>query len=916
MSFDENDYSPAHLLGNTNIPRNLYPTLRGSIRRSDPDGGSAVPYFPSTNGKTLRITYTKEVLGVVTDDQVDVAFASNSYTAIIAAINAADSSNVEALDQDGFLVIRNKNQGKTHRLEIEAYTTPSTDDAAPIFGFRVLPFPGSASYAGEISSAPGTRTEQNPQGTALLGGGEDFTSSAFNRSSATILRLMEKVNAELDRDVIVFREAGATFAEHPISAGRWVATFDDPSVRLPIMQMGIQDLLGGTPTPWGTLDALFEIMTLSGGGLSDQETLIATDGTSLRTHQVLQCFYGDNTTALNNALPFATWGTPDGRSIHGTAVPNKDKHATIAITSFDGNIAYCQGATFSTVFVKKNDPVEITNPSSTLPFDHTGWFAVEEVLGEEYLRLRPMTFADKVPATAANQDKPKAINPAGLGDLRVAMGYFIPASSMLIEVSYELVGNHRIRFACGVPLREALAQDFGLQKSGNFNALADELYDHITGAADRHAATQISGFTPANTWRDTSTVAGATLAALINDMIGDLASNTGNGGAARVGAGAISIGGTAPNSIAAGSVNSQLSSLLTTVRDFIADLADTAPAGADLVGSEPHGDLAAGTVLDQLQQLADEWGKLSRAQAWTGLNNFQGGISVDGSSGGDTNANPAILSLGPSGGGVAKLLWSMEASGSQKARLYSYTGSLIDSGVSALAFTVNAYYTTSTNDWAADSTGVATPALIFVLTRNAVIVAIKANTSASWDDTGGWGTSYSLTGAGDLTVRSVTASGTSINSSGAVTVANNQDITLQGTGELVHGDRYKTLSALSMTLDNSSNWTKNLAYVESGAAATAYFTPEFVNGDRITSLQFEFFGNNSTDITITAYVVAAGGTTPIGTTTVNDHANAWLQTTLNVTDTTLAAGEALVIEMGVNASGFRIGNLMITWTHP
>lgn len=569
MSFNENDYSPAHLLGNTNIPRNLYPTLRGSVRRSDPDGGSAVPYFPSTNGKTLRITYTKEVLGVVTDDQVDVVFASNSYTAIISAINAADSSNVEALDQDGFLVIRNKNQGKTHRLEIEAYTTPSTDDAAPIFGFRVLPFPGSASYAGELSSAPGIRTEQNPQGTALLAEGEDFTSSAFNRTSATVLRLLEKVNAELDRDVIVFREAGATFAEHPISAGRWVATFDDPSVRLPIMQMGIQSLLGGTPTPWGTLDALFEVMTLSGGGLSDQETLIATDGASLRKLQVLQCYYGDNTTALNNGLSFATWGTPDGRSIHGTAMPNKDKHAAIAITSFDGNIVYCQGATFTTVFVKKNDPVEITNPSSTLPFDHTGWFAVEEVIGEEYLRLRPMTSADKVPATAANQDKPKALNPAGLGDLRVAMGYFIPASSMLIEVDSELVGNHRIRFACGVPLREALAQDFGLQKSGNFNALADELYDHITGAADRHAATQISGFVPANTWNDTSTVSGATLAAMINDLIGDLASEAGTGGAHRIGDAAISIGGIAPNTVAAGSIREQLIELATTLRDYV-----------------------------------------------------------------------------------------------------------------------------------------------------------------------------------------------------------------------------------------------------------------------------------------------------------------------------------------------------------
>lgn len=567
MSFNENNYSITHLLGNTNVPRNLLPTLRSTKRRKDPDGGSSVPYFTNTNGKTLRLLYTREVSTVVTDTQVDIAFASNSYQAIIATINAVDVSNLEAIDGDGFLIIRNKNPGKTHRLEIRPWTTPA-NDAAPVFGFRVTPFPGSISYAGEISSSPGIRTEENPQGTTLVGKDEDFNSPALNRPSATLLQKIQDLTNELERDVVVYREVSATLQNHPISGTRPCFVLNNSNLRLPIEVMGMAGRTSGMSGSFsGRLDPFFTLLGHDGGGGFVNSELAKDDAFEPIPATALGAFYATTSTAFDDSQSFAAWGTPDGRSIYGPTVPNKNKHAPVTITSFDGNIAYCAGATFQTNLIKKNDPVQISNPVTTAPFDHSGWFAVEKVISQTHLALRPLSPSERSPTVL---NRPRSINPAGLGTLRVAMGYFIPATNVWIRVDVDNVFAVKLRVAVAVPLREALAEDFALGRSGTFQGLGSVVQDHMFGSEDRHTAAQISSFVPSETWAGSDTVEGDNLEEMINDIIADLAATTGSGGTACIGGGELNLGGsTFPILVPAGTLESQLFSLLQQIRENV-----------------------------------------------------------------------------------------------------------------------------------------------------------------------------------------------------------------------------------------------------------------------------------------------------------------------------------------------------------
>jgi hypothetical protein len=869
MSFNENDYSTQHLLGNANVPRNTNPYLRATLRRSDPDGISAAPYYADASGKTLRVTYTKEVLGVVTDFQEDIALASNSLATIITTINAVDANHLEARDDDGFLVLRNKNPGKTHRIQVDPWTV-AVDDAAPIFGFRVTPFPGSVSYAGEISSAPGSRTEQNPQGTALVARDEDISAQTWNRSSAHLLQLMQEILSDLERDVVVYREVDATFEVHPISNTISSIELTDDTLRLPIEVMGMAGETSGDLT--GKLNAFFTILSDDG---SNEETGVDPDADTLNDlydrASITNALYATDATAFDDGQSFADWGTPDGASIYGPTVPNKDKHPVIAIESFDGNIAYCPGATFETLLVKKNDPVEITDPIVTTPFDHSGWFAVESVIDEEHVALRPMSPSERDPGSG---NRPRAINRAGLGDLRVAVGYFIPASSVWLTSDIEGTPTVKLRIAVGIPLREALAEDFALGRTGTWNHLAALLDDHINGATGptgRHEASQINGFTTTG-WRDSSTSTGDNLLSLINDIVNDLQAN---GGSLRLGATAINIGGATPNTIAAGSINDQFVALLTELRDqvnydgsgnwndgtsipaqnietaidqVVSDLAAETAAddGSMKIGAEAHGDLDAGSVADQLTQLQTEWGKLDRPQTWTALNGFTHIINAEGPQTGDTNEQPVLLTGTQPTGGSAKLLWEIQVDALAFVRIYMYKGALVDIGVSALAITINAEYETTGDEWAADNPG--DRASIFVLTSNSILFAGKSATGTAWADATDWDTPLILTNSGEL----FSPTGAEITGSGGFTADVNDDMTVSGTGRHRHGARELNIGAAAWVIETGSGTATLTGGRWTTSSIVAFQAPVLLEaGKTISNVTFEFDRAGAGDITFT-----------------------------------------------------------------
>lgn len=750
MSFDQNDYpSAANLIGNTNVPRVTLPIIRASARRLDPDGSSTVPYYASASGKTLSLEYTNEVATVVTVQTVDVVLSGNSLATIISDINTAGAGEVDALDLDGFLAIRNLSSGKTHYLKVLPFGTPASD-AAPILGFEVDPFPGSVSFAGELEAAPGGRTQSNPKTTALIAKDSGLSARELNRPLAAILEMVEDLRADLSRDVIVYKTVSAVF-----SSGVWQV--NDNNYRLYCPAINTPDTTD--------LEPYFQVLTTT-------RAHAVQNTTNYPSVRVSAIHYG---TPVDFASSFVAWGTPDGKFATGTTVANKDKHAATAITSIKGNIIHCAGATFETALVKAGDPVEL-DATILQPFDHSGWWAVDAVIDETHLALRPMSRSvDAEPAPAAG-NRPRVLNPDAGGTLRVAVGRFLPAEDLFISITDSSVTNMRLRIPVAVPLREVIAQD-NPQSSGFMDQLALRLYtfinDHITDTADAHASTAISGFTSAQAWADGSFPTGSTLKTTIEDLIADLAASA---GAARIGfggSGAWADGETNP----ATTIEAQLDKIVTdlsgtTVGDsgahkvgvaarsawlggrtnvaatlyaaidkIITDLAVTTASddGAERIGAQVTGDLAAGSVRSQLDELATNWGKLSRNNVWTAMQSFLASLATA------ADARGARLDVDYSGTHEQTLLLqSTRDSGSGPAfRLYM-------SSAGELSLTFNAALT-GADTWTKDATTTAAYRFLMSGTSNVSLMHRDSTDTSTWS-TANWSKLGAFAGATQTTM--------------------------------------------------------------------------------------------------------------------------------------------------------------------
>lgn len=188
-----------------------------------------------------------------------------------------------------------------------------------------------------------------------------------------------------------------------------------------------------------------------------------------------------------------------------------------------------------------------------------------------------------------------------------------------------------------------------------------------------------------------------------------------------------------------------------------------------------------------------------------------------------------------------------------------------------------------------------------------------------------------LTASGGITVPTgqvVTLAGTTtltvgglITANAGVTAAANQHVTISGTGEIKHGDRVKTVSSWGVNyLGTAPSFFLAPVRVQSNAGGVSlYYSFEFLTGDRIKSFTFSRSGNSvaniaSVDIQVTS---AAGVDTVIGpATSVLAPNSTWADTTINVTDTTLAAGDTVSMLISISATGLSIGNVRITYDHP
>ena len=747
--------SSAHLRGNVAIQRSIFPLLRSSKRRIDPSAALPVPHYPGVMGLSMPVSYSDAARVTRT---VVITAGSDSYTDLIAAINVLDPANLDAVDLDGFLALRNLNPGKDHFIEI-----PSAGGTlvAPL-GFVTNHHPNGRCMAGDYASTPGTRTQSNPANTALIGQDEELSSSVINRALASTLNYIDQLKMDLDREITVVREFTGVLAVHTASGLRTIFT-GSSTVRLELLPLG------------GDITKYIEVVDSEG----------ATAYNSLYERiTVTAAHYATNIQPLV-ATPFGNWGTPDGGSIFHTDVESKVKHPSIAITSILGNVVKCTGAHFDTLLIQNGDLLKIAGATNNLPFSHNGWFAIDRVMDAETIMVRSVGMSEFLPFAFREENRPTSLNPStdgSLGALTVYIGRYLTLTGVYFVLSDDPGVGAKLRLPVGVSFREIVYNDLGRPLSGNQNQLGNALNAHITDPTDAHAASAISGFTSSVPWQGGSTSSGATLRETIEDVIQDLKNAISNdSGTGRIGAEALTIGGVVPNNIASGSLLSQLQALLTTIRDntlyasasswkdgttvsastivgaldeIVSDLSGGAgPAkiggftsavpwkdgelarGEDLkltiedvidglagssgsakIGSPVSASLAVGSVLSQLTALAAGWGKLDREQTWTNKQLFNG-----------SHATVAVLAttVAPTITGDRKLLWEITVSGTRKVRFYSVLAT------SALEITNNVAWSGSL--WVEDTSAISNK-IEFSSTKVSFYEHPIVSGSASWSD--------------------------------------------------------------------------------------------------------------------------------------------------------------------------------------
>lgn len=136
--------------------------------------------------------------------------------------------------------------------------------------------------------------------------------------------------------------------------------------------------------------------------------------------------------------------------------------------------------------------------------------------------------------------------------------------------------------------------------------------------------------------------------------------------------------------------------------------------------------------------------------------------------------------------------------------------------------------------------------------------------------------------------------------------------------DIKHGDKVLNIPAVLGTFD--ANWgpeAGGLTMASSGAGFLFVPIP-LLQGDRIKSVTFARRGDAAVDLTdiTVSLITAAASTTAIGNTSITNVANSWNDTTIDVTDSTLAAGETVTIYFQANAVGARIGNIRVTYDRP
>lgn len=424
------------LIGRTDTGRVTWPTIRGSKRRNDPDGGSATAYFPGLNGTSLTIAILGSVTLVLTAN-----FVSNDYTAALAVINGLSPADIKADDDNGYLRITNLNGGRKNQLIIGGGT------AAPILGFEIDPMPGSSSVAGELpTTGTGWPQQNNDQSSRLISYDEGLNSISINRAIAGVATMFDSIVANMDREIAYPKRI-------EVEVVNGVFT-------MPPANDTDKFYIGGTTTPNPSLDVLDKIITFM--DVTDDQVFV--NDTRVR---VQSATYGP---LVNDAQSFTSWTVSDGKSVFGPGAHWLKTKTTASITAIKGNVLTVPGGLFLTRNVRSGDTLIISSATNNNPFNHNGDFIVDEVYDENHVSVRPKGLTDVV--FDSTNSPPSSLNiTREVGELygiaTVIVGKFIPFILPAARISFKLNlippdGTYRVLVSVGKTLRTILPEEISL----------------------------------------------------------------------------------------------------------------------------------------------------------------------------------------------------------------------------------------------------------------------------------------------------------------------------------------------------------------------------------------------------------------------------------------------------------------------
>ena len=376
------------LRGNTSVPVQTRPYIRGQVKRNDADLQFTGFSLPATMQVDLDGTVKNVVLG-----------PGLTINDIINTLNTAFGLDGSAEDREGYIHLESSNVGEGAYIEIQ---DSGANDAAKVLGFPVAPDPLSRFEAGDLAYSPPGGAEDNPLGSAYAAGGEDVTSEVLNRAVDALAYNQDQQDLCLNREMAfpMILEVDPT---DPVWAARLITSSGK------YVQLNVGGLSAISP--------LLSDRAYLGQGLDKNSTLseiadyfavidtrrveIIVDGRAVRVAAV---HHGQRTAATPNFVdevtPPATplpnvgnWTALDGRNLLGVdfvKVPAVGIDEVLYRTAVAST-----GETFITKGVSVGDKAVIAASTNDEPFNHNGEYRVEQAISEELLLLRGAQSGDR-----------------------------------------------------------------------------------------------------------------------------------------------------------------------------------------------------------------------------------------------------------------------------------------------------------------------------------------------------------------------------------------------------------------------------------------------------------------------------------------------------------------------------------------